>query len=324
MIRSWAIVPFGRGVAVRIEDDAGRTGWGEASPLPGFSAETARDCARALEAALSRTRRIDPGSGSALVSEIDAAQPAARFALETALLDLEAQRSGRSLCELLSPAPVARAERAALCPVDIGQELARGTRCFKVKVARRPFAIERAELAALRARLPPGARIRIDANGGWSAAEAERYLAALAPLEIELAEQPVPPAAMRSLGAIAVPLAVDESLRSGDPLAELGPLLDRGAIAAFVLKPTLLGGLRRCTALAAEARRRGIDAIASHAFEGPIALAACAELALALGEARPHGVDHHQRLGEFPPVNVPQLGGDGIARSAARGLGVSP
>jgi O-succinylbenzoate synthase len=82
------------------------------------------------------------------------------------------------------------------------------------------------------------------------------------------------------------------------------------AIAALVLKPTVLGPARTL-ALAGAARRAGVPAVLSHALEGPIGMAADIELALALGAgaigALAVGLDAHPGLSAWK-VLVPTLG----------------
>jgi L-alanine-DL-glutamate epimerase-like enolase superfamily enzyme len=87
-----------------------------------------------------------------------------------------------------------------------------------------------------------------------------------------------------------------------------------------VLKPTLLGGFSASLALAELARAAGVAAVASHGLEGPIGTAACAELALALGDAHPAGLASHAALAGWS-LTVPQLAADHVRPAAAPGLG---
>src|SRR5690242_14585518 len=101
------------GFVVRLEDEEGRVGQGEAMPLEEFGTESPGECERALNELLARlpeglgeprlAPRLPPlflgdGWGEGLPTRA----PAARHALEQALLDLLAQRRGLPLCQLLS------------------------------------------------------------------------------------------------------------------------------------------------------------------------------------------------------------------------------
>lgn len=152
-----------------------------------------------------------------------------------------------------------------------------GCRTAKVKVGG-----ERdAELvAAVRDALGPGGRVRVDANGAWSVAEAERAIATLERFDIEYVEQPVETLdEMQDLRKrVDVPLAVDEPARSIE-----------GAVAAarmeaadvLIVKVQPIGGVR---AGLEAAERSGLPVVVSSALETSIGLAAGVALAAALPE----------------------------------------
>src|SRR5690606_21602702 len=83
----------------------------------------------------------------------------------------------------------------AVRPDEVPGVLARfpGTRTAKVKVAEpgQSLAEDVQRVRAVREGVGPAARIRVDANGGWSLAEATTALEALAAVGLEYAEQPV-------------------------------------------------------------------------------------------------------------------------------------
>jgi L-alanine-DL-glutamate epimerase-like enolase superfamily enzyme len=93
----------------------------------------------------------------------------------------------------------------------------------------------------------------------------------------------------------------------------------------LVLKPTVLGGLVACLALAREAAARGLAATVTHTFDGPVALAAAAELAAALPGGGPAcGLDRHGGLDAWPPTSIPQLHPAHVASANRPGLGLAP
>jgi len=199
---------------------------------------------------------------------------------------------------------------------------ARGIRTFKLKVGRAgdmQGELERARIA--RQAIGPDGALRLDANGGWSPLQAAAALAALAPLRLELIEEPV--AAWRDLPLPSpVPVAADESLQAPEAEAELDERVARGACQALVLKPMALGGFARCLRLARLARRHGLGVIVTHMFDGPIGLAAAAELALALPAPWACGLTPHAGLSAWPAASIPQLEAAAIAPAAVAGLGL--
>lgn len=159
---------------------------------------------------------------------------------------------------------------------------------IKVKVAQTglPFdeslAQDYARLAATR-QLLPQARIKIDANGGWTLPQAYQALEKLSDLGLLYAEQPVASltdlAQLREdLRAAGNPLliAADESVRkASDPLK----VARLGAADLMIIKLAPLGGLRRSLALVEEA---GLPVVVSSALESSVGIAAGARLAASL------------------------------------------
>jgi o-succinylbenzoate synthase len=326
---------------IEVRDDEGRSGFGEASPLPPFSRDDVAGCARALEGlfprlgAIDEARPIDVALAAYFAPVLPdfKSTPTARFALETALLDLLARRRGISVATLLAGGSALRevpvnALLIAEPPEDLAERAARlaglGYRAIKIKLRARDevgFDRELAALHAVRARLPLPFEIRLDPNGAWSIAEARRRLAALAPIAPRYVEQPVVAADLVELGRCAVPWAADESLANETDHARL---LDDTGCAALVLKPAILGGLLVARGLALAAHAHGKQAVVTHFFDGPVALAAVAELALSLpAPVLAAGLDPHDRLGDWPPVVVPQLARRGVVIAASTpGLGL--
>jgi len=279
--------PSRTSVLLTLKDRSGLAGRGEAAPLPGYSPDDADACLAALSEI---ARALDPKEpeDDALawldrtLAPFDArlaALPAARFALETALLDLAARARGTSIARLVAGDAIAPVPRSALVDLasptledDARALVLRAIGTIKAKIGARPLADDLAALARLRAAIGPDVRLRLDANGALS----RGTLDALAPLAPELVEEPVSGEALLALGSCAVRWAADESLQDARIARAL---LDDPACAAFVLKPAL-HGLRGAFGLARAAATRGKLTIVTHLFDGPIAVAAACELAL--------------------------------------------
>src|SRR5882762_6161438 len=93
-------------VILEVRSDRGIVGLGEAAPLPGLSRDMLDDAERAIAAFAGRAPlTIDAPAAAFAVAA--SAPPAARFAIETALLDALARERGISLASLLRPAGVA-------------------------------------------------------------------------------------------------------------------------------------------------------------------------------------------------------------------------
>jgi o-succinylbenzoate synthase len=282
------------GLVVTLVDADGRTGTGEATPLPGFSPDSLGDARAALQALAERLPLDvvpDPATVAIVVGTLPARVPSARFAVETALLDLVAAAEDVSLATLLrgGPAPhlvrhaaLLAAPGTAEALAEASRAVARGIRTLKRKVRGRSFDEELALLSLLHGRFGADVELRVDANGAWTPDEARLRLEALSRVGVALVEEPTHGRDLCALGRVAVPWAADESL--ADP-ALVERLLCQPSCAALVLKPMLLGGSWRCLALAELADQYDRDLVVTHLFDGPIALGACEALAAALPRA---------------------------------------
>jgi o-succinylbenzoate synthase len=289
---------------VTLESDAGVRGCGECAPLPGFSPDNLTDCQVALAAFDATPLLASPRPGQAIVeqlgresSRLPRGVPAARCALEAALLDLWSRAAGKPAWALLlepGAAPKPRAVSALLMGEpeqaldDAEDARARGLQTFKFKIGR-PGMIERELVVVrqLREALGGAARLRLDANQGFTAQQAEQCLPRFAEHGVELMEEPCAFAEHGTLGTL-VPLAWDESLSL---LATEGEARLAGA-RALILKPTVLGGISACYAWTQIAAQIGAEVIVSHTFDGPLGLALSGALALSIGsESFAHGLD---------------------------------
>jgi o-succinylbenzoate synthase len=302
-----------RGWLVRVEDEDGTVGLGDQSaPLPDQAADGQGERLRHQGDAL-RGRSFDEALN----------WPDLCFGIETALFDLEAQRQAVPLRRLLSPQAADRVKVNAVAPLDgIVAMAEQGYSIIKVKVGLVPWPDEAAALRRLN--LPPGVTLRLDANRAWSRADAEGFLAAIADLPIESLEEPLRESEIAGLASLQsttpIALAIDESF---DKIG-LESLLIDPPVRRLVLKPALLGGLRRTLAVAASARAVGYDIVVTTYLESAIGVAAVAHLAAALDpEARmAHGLATSALFVSDVADSLPIAAGV-LTFSAGSGLGLS-
>ncbi len=232
------------GLIVRIEDVAGRVGYGEAAPLPGFGRET-------VDADEAACRALGDGLDAERLSGIPAELGCLRHALE------EASRLDPRVPvhPYLPVAALLPAGRAALAKVDGLAEA--GFRTFKWKVGVADAADEMALMDDLLARLPEGARLRLDANGAWDRRTTERWLSRCADYPVEHVEQPIAADArgaedllMGIAGDYPTPVALDESLAG---FGDLERWMQAGWPGVYVVKPSLIAGMDAALAALAKA-----------------------------------------------------------------------
>ncbi len=340
------------GWLLALTTDTGAVGFGESAPLLGFGLETAQQTQAALRAAAERLVGAPLGEGpgadartpveAVLERAFDALpqRPAARAAVDCALCDLAAQASGISLAQWLAESS-GRAPRATL-PVNavlaptareaaceaLAAARAQGFRTFKAKVGGRPLDEDLARIAALRARLRPGERLRLDANGGWSEAQAARALDAIGPDRIEYVEQPLAPGDVDALARLArrgVPIAADESAASLDAVHAL---LARAAAHVIILKPAAVGGLHASLRIIAAAAEHGVDVVVTSLIDSAVGVAMASALAAALptpadGAPRAHGLATSGLLAA-DVATPPAIEAGELRVPTAPGLGVAP
>jgi len=232
--------------------DGRHVGRGEGTAIY-YHGETAEACADAIRAVAHEPGAFDRAALRALMPP-----GAARNALDCALWDIEARRSGRpvwALAGLPEPRPVRTAYTISLGEPDAMARAAAAawSRGFTLLKCKLTGAGDETRIAAVRAGAP-GADLIVDANESWAGLDVAAQAAALAALGVQLVEQPLPAGADADLGGVRapVPLCADESCQS---LADLPRL---GGYQAINIKLDKAGGLTEALAMAAAARARGL------------------------------------------------------------------
>ncbi len=135
------------------------------------------------------------------------------------------------------------------------------------------------QVRAVREAVGPDARIRVDANATWDVATAKQTLAALEPLDVELVEQPVATLeeAIEVASATSIPIAGDESVGSR---ADAERAVAMGACGLAGLKLSKVGGPEAAIEIA-----EVLPSFVSSALDGPVGIAAAAQVAQTLREA---------------------------------------
>lgn len=269
---------------------AGVAGRGEAMPMESFGTESAAAALSALQNF--ELERVPESLGDVLEATAPLkATPAARFAVECALLEHLARRRGVPVAKLLGGPKRTELKVNALIEGDDASALAKaaeeaavaGFTVVKTKVAARPLSVDAQRLLAVRRAVGPKVQIRIDANGGWSEGTARSALRGLESLGLEVCEQPVQRGDVEGLRRLRylVPcrIAADESMLMPGLVEGLLKKDPYAAADVVVLKPAALGGLLPSLELARAAHAAGTAAYVTTLMDGPLARAAAAHLA---------------------------------------------
>ena len=262
-----------RGLILRLESEHG-LGWGEVAPITAFGTEC-------YESALEFCQSLPEQITLAEIQQIPAPYPACRFGLESAwegglrwppkspiygrFSEFPAQRGqppkspnsgglaepfpaqsppelgdlgGKKMPALLLPTGAAALES----PILLGDQSRTYTRTYKWKIGAAPIQQELEIFEELVSLLPPGAKLRLDANGGLTWQAACTWLQVCDGYGIEFLEQPLPPDQLALMLKLSqryqTPIALDESVTN---LAQLKNCYAQGWRGIFVIKAPLAG-----------------------------------------------------------------------------------
>jgi muconate cycloisomerase len=241
---------------VRMESDDGNVGWGEAAAAPVMTGETIAGMVAAVAhmAAGLLQRPADDFAGAAAAMDARMyGNAGAKAAIEMAQHDLVGRATGRPLHALLGAmlrdrlpllAVIGSADTAADLREAQGRRGA-GYVMYKVKVGIGSPEADAARTIAICRALGPDCLVSADANQGWSAEEAVRYVRAVADCGLGFLEQPVRGDDLAGMARVAaasrVPIGADEGIHSPDDIERHHA---RNAVRGVSLKAIKLGGVR--------------------------------------------------------------------------------
>ena len=320
-------------VLVRIHTDAGLVGQAEAQPRPYTYGETQVSIVHTVRTALADLiLGLDPLRTEVVAERCGriAGNQTARGAVDLAVWDLVGQILGRPCHTLLGGfAPdVAAAhmvsfdEPAAMAEEAVAVHERVGVTTFKVKVGRAPE-LDVAATRAIRDALP-GASLYVDANRGWSYADALRVAPELVALGVRAIEEPISVDDRAGRRRLAerwpVPLAGDESCIS---LAHVDRALEEGAVRCVSIK-TARTGFTESRRILDLCLARSTPALVGSQYEG--AMGAFATIAFAAAFAatagRPAELTNFLDLADDLVVGPPEIRDGRAAAPDAAGIGV--
>ncbi|WP_227271605.1 N-acetyl-D-Glu racemase DgcA [Roseobacter weihaiensis] len=255
-------------LTVRLSDDTAK-GWGECVPYARYD-ET-------LDSVTAQIEGLPPGISRAALYDLLPAG-AARNAVDCALWDLEAKRTGKPVWELAGLAAPGPEITAYTLSLDTPEKMRSQAQhhahrpLLKIKLGTPD---DMARLEAVRAGAP-AARIIVDANEGWSAEVYADLAPHLVRLGVELVEQPLPAGQDEALIGMArpVPVCADESCHDRQSLPSL-----KGKYDVINIKLDKTGGLTEALALRSEGIALGYDVMVGCMVGSSLAMAPATLLA---------------------------------------------
>jgi L-alanine-DL-glutamate epimerase-like enolase superfamily enzyme len=330
-------------VLVRLTDDDGRQGWGQAVPVETWTYETVETVDTTLRGYLAPAiLGADPADPADVHARMERAirpsfsvgQPLAKAAIDLACYDLWGKAAGRSVAALLGGvrAHEIRLSWTVQSPTLAGAEqlIAQGRELgyssYNVKIGHPQTPQYDRELIRLVRELAPEGFHWADANTSYDLDTARAIAPALAEAGFKALESPLPPNRIRDYQALrrqgAVPVLMDEGIVSPVETAEFIAL---GMLDGIAMKVARCGGLWHASRIVAQLEEAGLALFASGLSDPEWSLAASIHLFAAAGLERPAALNGPQYIAgrgtldpEFRAVR------DRIRVPSAPGLGVVP
>lgn len=259
---------------------AGDEGWGEGTIPPYYG--VAVEAMTAFWDAAAQRRDAFPDTQEAVETWVGLEGPApARCALDLALNDRLARLRGLPLWKYLDlPAPAPQPTSFTIA-IDTPEAMARMAadlgRFPVIKIKLGGDGDDETRLAAIR-EARPDARLRVDANAGWTYIAAQEYLRRFEPYELEMVEQPLPKDAIEEMGLLqsqtSIPIVADESVQT---VADVARLADAG-VSGVNIKLMKVGGLTPALRLIRLAREHGMRVMLGCMVETSLGTTAMAHL----------------------------------------------
>ena len=322
---------------VEVVDDDGVSGYGEAPQVwrvTGESLAGAEACLSGPLADVVRGRSVDdlPDLGAELLDAV-VGNFGAKAAMDVALHDLAARRAGVSLTAFLggstgaqrvpTDVTVSAGEPDELAATATEARPPRASPSSSSRSAPMP-ATDVARVRAVR-EAAPEARIRVDANQGWTPDQAIAVIRAMedAGLDVEFVEQPVERHDVRGLAtvtaAVDTPVMADESVFG---LRDLAAVIDQRAADLVNVKLAKCGGLGVARELLERTRAAGMGTIVGSMMEGPIGVGAAAALVAAVGTSHVSDLDAAWWASASPVVGGATYDAGVIVLPGTPGLGI--
>lgn len=329
-------------VLVRITDDAGAQGWGQAVPVETWTYETVESVETTLVHYLAPAivgadatdlEDIHARMERAIRPSFSVGQPLSKAAVDLACYDLWGKRSGRSVADLLGGARSTAVQLSWTvqsptlegAAAQLAQGKALGYTSYNVKLGppQTPD-YDRALIRAVREFAPDGFHWA-DANTTYDLETARAIAPRLAAAGFKALESPLPPHRIRDYQALrrqgAVPILMDEGIVAPGETAEFIAL---GMMDGIAMKVARCGGLWNASRIVTLLDAAGLATFASGLTDPDWSLAASIHLFAWAGLARPAALNGPQYIADrgtrdagfravADTIRVPTLPGLGVA-----------
>jgi len=310
-----------RNVIVRLTDDDGVDGFGEAAPNR-YYGESVATVIAALGQFKPVLERADPFSIEVIeanLSRILRGNASAKSAISSALHDLIGKKLGLPVHRLWGLDPANTPQSSFTIAIAENEELERRvTEAADYPILKIKLGTDRdMEIVRIVRNAAPRKRLRVDANAAWTAKQAVRMSAFLADNQVEMLEQPVAANDIEGLRFVrersSLPVFADESCLVATDIARLA-----GAVDGINIKLAKCGSLREALRMVHTARAHDMQVMAGCMIESSLGISAIAQIAPLLDAADFDGA----ALLSNDPFRGATITGGAVTLSNTPGLGV--
>jgi len=323
-------------VILKIVTDEGLVGYGEACPVPAFTAETQKSVVDNLnERVTPLILGKDPLDREPLLRQLERFLPHCPFtltAVDLALWDIAGKAANLSVTALLGGkyrdkitmhGSVGWGEPESMVETALAQ-LELGYTALKLYAGRGLLDDDLKRLERVRASLPAEIQLLVDVNGLWSVTDCLKALPRLAAIGVIVLEQPLPAWDKDGQAEVvrrsSIDLAADESVYQSYDVVEVAR---RQTARVINLGLSKLGGLLRSRECATVARVSGLKVMVGSVLELGIATAGGLHLAASLPDLPyPNYLVGPLKYEQDVVTNPIRVEGGQIAVPGGPGLGV--
>lgn len=327
-------------VLVRLTDDEGYQGWGQAVPTPTWTYETPETVETTIANYLADAIiGMDPDDIPAIHERMNhtiypacsIGQPLAKAAIDIACYDLVGKRKNQSVAELLGQPKVADLQLSwtvnstdmSVVEKQLEEGQKRGYRNFNFKVGppqTRSFDLDLAEKIKS---FSPDGFLWADANTGYTVDSAIEIIPRLADVGVDVIESPISPHQIRGYQTLkrqgALPVFMDEGIILDEVVEEFIAL---EMLDGITIKTARSAGIWQSQKIIRLAKKHGLALLGSGLTDPDISLAASLHLFAWVGIDKPCALNGPQFLGNTLVESGIEQKGDIIQVPQSPGLGI--
>jgi L-alanine-DL-glutamate epimerase-like enolase superfamily enzyme len=327
-------------VLLRLTDEAGCQGWGQAVPIPAWTYETVETVETTLSGYLAEAiLGADPADmgdihwrmNQAIRPAFSVGQPLCKAAVDLACHDLVGRRTGQTASQMLGGLQrdtltlswTVAAPTLAAVEQQLAAGWASGYRNFNIKVGAPQTPAYDIELAHKVRAFAPEGFLWADANIGYTMATALEVVPQLADAGVDILESPLPPTQFRGYQALkrqgALPILMDEGILSP---AEVAEFIALDMLDGIAMKPARNAGLWPSQQIINLLKKHNMLVLGSGLTDPDLSLAGAAHLFAWAGVTRPCALNDPQFLADRLSGDTLVPKADQLSVPTAPGLGL--